>query len=73
MEGVNCPASSVPYWDERCGVKVREGASREEIYEAFSHFLENLDSFDPRAYVEENLTVETSAQKFIEILESTND
>ena len=72
MEGVNFPASSVPYWDERCGVKVQEGASREEIYEAFSYFLENLDSFDPRAYVEENLTLESSAQKFIEILESTN-
>ena len=73
MEGIECPATAVPYWDERCGVKVREGASREEIYKAFSYFLENLDSFNPRAYVEENLTLESSAQKFVEILESTND
>ena len=70
---VECPATAVPYFDDRCGVKVREGASREEIYEAFSYFLENLDSFDPRAYIEENLTLEICAQKFLDILESTDD
>ena len=72
MEGIECSASAVPYWDERCGVKVREGASREEVYEAFNYFLENLDSFAPRDYVKENLTLESSAQKLIEILESKN-
>jgi len=71
-DGIKCPASAVPYWDDRCGVKVEEGASREEIYEAFTYFLENLDSFDPRAYIEENLTLEICAQKFLDILESTN-
>jgi len=71
-DGVSCPGSAVPYWDERCGVKVREDASREEIYEAFTYFLENLDSFDPRAFIEENLTLELCAQKFIDILEATD-
>ena len=70
---VECPATAVPYFDERCGVKVREGASREEIHEAFTYFLENHDSFDPRAYIEENLTLEICAQKFLDILESTDD
>ena len=72
-DGVKCPASAVPYFDERCGVKVREGASREEIYEAFTGFLENLDTFNPRAYIEENLTLEVCAQKIIDILEGIDD
>jgi len=72
-DGIECPASAVPYFDERCGVKVKEGATREEIYESFTYFLENLDSFDPRAYVQENLTLEICAQKFLDILESTDD
>ena len=70
-DGIACAASAVPYWDSRCGVKVREGASREEIHEAFTHFLENIDSFDPRSFIEENLTLEICAQKFIDILETT--
>lgn len=72
-DGIKCPASAVPYWDERCGVKVAEGSSREEIHAAFTYFLENLESFDPRAFIKENLTLEISAQKFIDILESTNE
>jgi hypothetical protein len=72
-DGTKCPASAVPYFDERCGVKVSEGASREEIYEAFTGFLENLDTFDSRAYIEENLTLEICAQKFIDILEGIDD
>jgi hypothetical protein len=72
-DGIKCPASAVPYFDERCGVKVREDASREEIYEAFTDFLENLDTFDPRAYIEENLTLEICAQKIVDILEDIDD
>ena len=72
-DDIECEASAVPYWDQRCGVKVRQGASEQEIYEAFTYFLENIESFDPRSFIEENLTLEASAQKFVEILESTND
>ena len=72
-DGIECEATAVPYWDERCGVKVRQGASEQEIYEAFTYFLENIESFDPRSFIEENLTLESSAQKFVEILESTSD
>ena len=72
-DGLSCKASAVPYWDERCGVKVSEGSSREEVHKAFTYFLENFSSFNPRAYIEENLTLEICAQKFIDILESTNE
>lgn len=60
------PVSSVPYWDERCGVKftrIDEFSTRlEEFIEKLSH-----DEFSPRDYILENLTLEKCAQHYIEI------
>lgn len=60
--------SSVPYWDERCGVKFKDIS---EFPAQLEEFLDKLSSkqFAPRDYILENLTLEKCAQHFVEILE----
>ncbi|MDP9077365.1 MAG: glycosyltransferase family 1 protein [Bacteroidota bacterium] len=58
------PVSSVPYWDERCGIKFT-GAS--DFNEQLQQFLSKRDFFKPRDYVLENLTLEVCAEKYLQI------
>ncbi len=58
------PVSSVPYWDDRCGLKFR---NRDEFEPRLTEFLQNLDSYKPRDYIMENLTLEICAQKYLDI------
>lgn len=62
----NMRATSVPYWDERCGVKFTD------IYDfpaRAAEFLERLDcgQFSPRAYIMDNLTAEMCAKRFLNL------
>ena len=63
------PVSSVPYWDERCGVTFENA---EAFAPALDEFLEGLAAsrFAPRNYVVENLTLEASAQQYTDIARS---
>ena len=58
------PVSSVPYWDERCGMKFTNAIDFTEILELF---LTNSNTFKPREYIMENLTLEKCAEKYLEI------
>ncbi|HEY4324126.1 MAG TPA: hypothetical protein VGN20_09070 [Mucilaginibacter sp.] len=58
------PASSVPYWDERCGEKF-SGAN--DFDEKLNEFLSKRDGFTPRNYILENLTLEICAEKYLQI------
>lgn len=58
------PVSSVPYWDDRCGLKF---TSQLDFERQMISFLSRLDEFAPRAYITENLTLELCAQKYIAI------
>ena len=60
-------ATSVPYWDERCGLKFANAA---EFPARLEEFLDGMQSqkFAPRDYIMENLTLERSAQLFLDIL-----
>ena len=64
------PATSVPYFDERCGVKFKDA---NEFCNKLDEFTKKLNNhqFTPRNYILENLTLEKSAQHFIEILTKT--
>jgi hypothetical protein len=64
------PATSVPYWDKRCGVKFKDIT---EFPASLEEFLDKLNRqlFAPRDYVLENLTLERCAQHFVEILDQT--
>jgi glycosyltransferase involved in cell wall biosynthesis len=58
------PVSSVPYWDERCGVKFTDAGDFKKKLELF---LNRIDSFKPRDYIMENLTLEKCAEKYLQI------
>jgi hypothetical protein len=62
------PASSVPYFDERCGMTFR---GIEDFPEKFDRFLAVLNSgdFASREFVIENLTLEACARRYLEILD----
>jgi hypothetical protein len=61
------PASSVPFFDERCGAKFK---TIEEFEAAFNTFWGKVQSHDysPRNYVLENLTLEKSGQRMLDIV-----
>lgn len=62
------PVTSVPYWDDRCGVKFRDGAS---IGPAFDAFWDGVESgaFSPRQMILEELTLEKCASKYLHLAE----
>ena len=66
------PVSSVPYWDNRCGVKFKDFS---EFPSQLEEFLDKLSrqQFTPRDYILENLTLEKCAQHYVEILEEAQN
>ena len=62
------PATSVPYFDERCGLRFRDV---QEFPDKLTQFLElqSNRAFCPRAYVSENLTLEKCEAHFAQILD----
>lgn len=62
------PVSSVPYWDERCGLTFSSAA---DFPEKLTEFREILDAsrFAPRDYVLENLELGAKAREFVEIVQ----
>ncbi len=63
------PATSIPFFDERCGMSFKD----------FNDFEKNISSFwnkvkegyfNPRAYLLENLTLKKSAERMLEIINS---
>lgn len=57
------PVSSVPYWDENCGVKFKNYADFETKIADFLVQLKQGD-FHPKAYILANLTLEKCAQAY---------
>lgn len=58
------PVSSVPYWDQGCGVKFSSIAEFGEKLQFFTGMLAN-NAFSPRKYIMENLTLEICAEKYL--------
>lgn len=58
------PVSSVPYWDDRCGLRFREAADFPAVLENFVT-LNQSGRLDPRAYVLEHLTLAGCAAQFV--------
>ena len=61
------PATSIPFFDERCGLSF---TGLGDFHQKLDQFLTLLSSriFTPRDYVLENLTLEGCAQKYLELL-----
>jgi hypothetical protein len=66
------PVSSVPYWDERCGVKFKDISEFPTRLEEFLDKL-NCNKFAPRDYILENLTLEICARRYVKILEEVQE
>jgi len=60
------PVTSVPYWDDRCGMKFADAAEFPSQWEAFWERC-LAHSFHPRDYVMETLTLEQCARRYAEI------
>jgi hypothetical protein len=58
------PVSSVPYWDERCGIKFTDA---HDFKGKLQTFLTTIDDFEPRNYILENLTLEACAESYLAI------
>lgn len=58
------PVSSVPYWNEDCGLKFFNKFDFETKLETF---MNNIGHYKPRTYILENLTLEKSALRYLEI------
>jgi hypothetical protein len=60
----NIPATTIPYWDERCG----ESFTNINDFElTFNKFINNLSNYKPREYILENLSIEVCNKRFIEV------
>jgi hypothetical protein len=60
------PVSSVPYWDNRCGLKFTDSEDfRKKLIEFQEGQKNNL--FSPSSYISDNLTLEIAAQAYVDI------
>ncbi len=61
------PATSVPFFDERCGMRFIDF---QEFELKFVQFISHVTSgyFSPRTYIQENLTLEKSVNRMLEII-----
>lgn len=63
----NIPCTSIAYWDERCGIYFYKV---EEFETSYNEFINKLDTYNPRAYIMENLSPQKCGQRFIELVAS---
>jgi hypothetical protein len=61
----NIYATSIPYWDNRCGEVFYD---KNDLEKTFDFFISKLNTYTPRQYILENLSMEKCKQKFIELL-----
>ena len=59
---LSIPASSAPYFDERCGLKITD---LDQLPESLDLMEASWPHFDPRGYVEENLSLDLCARELL--------
>ncbi|MDH3975263.1 MAG: glycosyltransferase [Deltaproteobacteria bacterium] len=62
------PVTSVPYWDNRCGMKFKNIKEFPLKLEEFMDYL-NKGAYSPRDYILENLTLEKCARHYVRIIQ----
>jgi hypothetical protein len=63
----NIPATTIPYWNESCGEYFY---NEEELENTYNLFISKLDTYKPREFILENLSVETCENKLINFIEN---
>ena len=64
-EAYRVPATSVPFWDKRCGERFY---SIDKLEETFDNFYARINDYDPKAYIKDNLSFEMSVKTLLDIL-----
>ena len=64
------PVSSVPYWDDRCGIKF---TGINNFAERLDTFLSKQSAFTPARYILENLTLEKCAEQYLKIYQQVQN
>ena len=64
-EAYRVPATSIPYWDERCGEVF---FNLDDLNVTFSKFYATLDEYDPKAFIKDNLSFGCSVKTLLDIL-----
>ena len=64
-EAYRVPATSIPYWDDKCGEVF---FNIDELDVTFSKFYATLDEYDPKAFIKDNLSFECSVKTLLDIL-----
>jgi hypothetical protein len=59
------PATSIPYWDNRCGEYFYK---YDKFKETYDKFIKNIDKYQPRQYIMENLSIEKCSERFINLI-----
>lgn len=62
------PATSVPFFDETCGLKFKNFEEFNQHLVAFFKLV-NLNHFNPREYITKNLSLEASGKRMLQILD----
>ena len=62
-------ATSVPYWNSKCGEK-STGINKNEIKELFSTFLSRQNKYSPRTYIVDNLNLKKQAEELLKLYEN---
>jgi hypothetical protein len=63
------PVTSVPYWDDRCGMRFEDFPGFVEAFDTFQSKA-RLGAFSPRAFIEETLTLEQCARSYMRIVQA---
>jgi hypothetical protein len=70
-ENINYPeifGTVIPYWDERCGEYFYE---QNEFIQTYDKFINKLNTYKPREYVLDNLSIKKCAKRFNELITSS--
>ena len=65
----NYPCNSIAYWDKRCGEFFFE---QKDFPSTFELFLSKIDTYQPRQYILENLSVEKCAERWVDLTNKLN-
>jgi hypothetical protein len=60
---------SVPYFDDRCGVKF----SAANMLESWEKFYAGIDAFTPRRFIAETMTLQNSADAYLRAYRETGE
>jgi hypothetical protein len=64
---VKTVCTACPYWDERCGEKFTHEKDFEPTFQTFIEKLDDAKSYNPRAFILENLTIKKQTEEFLKI------